>query len=125
MMKITNKAALIYVVDHCDLPTEVSGKLYAMIDALERKSKSASTSPKKPTPVQVKNVEYMNDIMTFLAANPEQGFRCAEIAKNVASLAEIGASTSKVSALMGKLVVSGKVTRYELKRAAYFKAVTE
>lgn len=121
MEKITNKMALTYVVNNCDLPAEISGKLYSMIDALERKA----SRPKKLTPVQEKNEVYLADILTFLRTNAEQGFTCGELSKNVASLAEINASTSKVSALLSKLMKSGEIVRYELKRVAYFKAVTE
>ena len=49
MEKMTNRKALTYALENCELPTAVADKFRAMLDALDRKN----GAERKPTAKQV------------------------------------------------------------------------
>lgn len=56
--KMTNRKALDYVLENCDLPSDVSEKLSAMLVALDKKSGGT----RKPTANQIANEEMKTKI---------------------------------------------------------------
>lgn len=101
MEKITNKQALSYVLDNCELPDEVAAKLYAMSAALDKKAAN-----KKPTAKQQENECVKQQILDTLAGS-ENPQKCGDIAK------AIDISGQKCSALLTQLVDAGAVERVE------------
>ena len=103
--KMTNRKALDYVLENCDLPSDVSEKLSAMLVALD-----------KPTANQIANEE----LKVKICESMESGVRyqVKELAKLVGM-----ESFQKCSALVKQLKDCGKVARSEEKGIAYFTKV--
>ena len=114
MTKITQKVALSYVVENCELPTEVKAKIESMIASLEKKS--AKSGERKPTKTQIANEGFKSIIVD----NMEHGrlYTITEIAKEMPFGEEL--SNQRVSALVRQLKDAGVVVRTEEKRKAYF-----
>ena len=110
--KMTNRKALEYVKEHCTLPTEVEEKVLGMIAQLEKKA----SAPRKQTPAQKENEEYMALIVEFLSDGSSRSV--ADMIKGIPAFSEF--STPKVSALVKKLKDNGTVERTEVKGRAYF-----
>ena len=110
--KMTNRKALDYVLENCDLPSEVSEKLSAMLVALDKKSGGT----RKPTANQIAN----EDLKTKFWDSMESGVRyqVKELAKLVGM-----ESFQKCSALVKQLKDNGRVARSEEKGVAYFTKV--
>ena len=117
MTKMTQKVALNYVVENCELPEEVKAKIESMIVALEKKS--AKSGERKPTKTQIAN-EGFKSIIVY---NMEHGrlYTITEIAKEMPFGEEL--SNQRVSALVRQLKDAGIVARTEEKRKAYFSLV--
>lgn len=107
--KMTNRKALGYVLENCDLPTEVSEKLTSMLEALDKKSSGV----RKPTANQIANEGLKAKLLDTMEIGV--GYQVKELAK----LAGIE-SFQKCSALVKQLKDSGHVTRSEEKGVAYF-----
>lgn len=114
MTKMTQKVALNYVIDNCELPEEVKAKIESMIVALEKKS--AKSGERKPTKTQVANEGFK----AIIVDNMERGrlYTVTEIAKEMPFGEEL--SNQRVSALVRQLKDAGVVVRTEEKRKAYF-----
>lgn len=114
MTKMTQKIALNYVIDNCELPEEVKAKIESMIVALEKKS--AKSGERKPTKTQVANEGFK----AIIVDNMEHGrlYTVTEIAKEMPFGEEL--SNQRVSALVRQLKDAGIVVRTEEKRKAYF-----
>lgn len=114
MTKMTQKVALNYVIDNCELPEEVKAKIESMIVALEKKS--AKSGERKPTKTQVANEGFK----AIIVDNMEHGrlYTITEIAKEMPFGEEL--SNQRVSALVRQLKDAGVVVRTEEKRKAYF-----
>ena len=114
MTKMTQKIALNYVIDNCELPEEVKAKIESMIVALEKKS--AKSGERKPTKTQVANEGFK----AIIVDNMEHGrlYTITEIAKEMPFGEEL--SNQRVSALVRQLKDAGVVVRTEEKRKAYF-----
>lgn len=114
MTKMTQKVALNYVVENCELPEDVKAKIESMIVALEKKS--AHKGERKPTKTQIANEGFKEIIVD----NMESGrlYTITELTKEMPFGEEL--STQRVSALVRQLKESGKVVRTEEKRKAYF-----
>lgn len=110
--KMTNRKALDYVLENCDLPSDVSEKLVSMLAALDKKSGGT----RKPTANQIANEELKTRIWDSMESGV--GYRVKELAKLVGM-----ESFSKCSALVKQLKDSGKVARSEEKGVAYFTKV--
>ena len=70
---------------------------------------------KKPTSKQTENEKIKSEILQVLADGNEK------TVKEVREMLEADISSQKATALIRQLVESGKVTRFEEKRVAYFK----
>lgn len=114
MTKLTNVSAINYVLENCELPTEVAEKLGKMKEQFAKKS----SAERKPTETQKANVGYKADILAYLAT--VERATISEMMKGVATIAEAELSNQRVSALVRQLVTEGSVVRTEEKRKAYF-----
>lgn len=110
--KMTNRKALDYVLENCDLPSDVSEKLSAMLVALDKKSGGT----RKPTANQIANEELKVRILDSMESDVR--YQVKELAKLVGM-----DSFQKCSALVKQLKDSGKVARSEEKGVAYFTKV--
>lgn len=116
--KMTNKAALNYVLENCELPTEISEKLTAMVAALEKKN----SGERKPTAKQNENAVVRAALVEFINKNAEgDGFTCADLL--AACPAVEGRSNQYVSALLRQAVLAGEVSKGTVKRRTYFAPV--
>lgn len=126
--KMTQKEALGYVLENCEIPEKVSDKLKAMIAQIEKKSASGSG---KLTKGQEANAEFKMAIIEEMTANPNKIYTITDLIKSIDVLSEYRdgegnpISNQKVSALVSQLVKDGKVERITEKRRSYFKIVIE
>ena len=111
MEKMTNVKALAYVLENCELTTEVKEKLEKMKIQFEKKN----SAEKKPTATQIANEGIKNIILETL---DEKSMTITEMQKSNSELAEL--SNQKISALLKQMTESGSVKREEIKRKAYF-----
>ena len=111
MEKMTNVKALAYVLENCELTTEVKEKLEKMKIQFEKKN----SAEKKPTATQIANEGIKNVILETLS---EKSMTITEMQKSNSELAEL--SNQKISALLKQMTESGSVKREEIKRKAYF-----
>lgn len=112
--EMTNVKALAFVIENCELPTEVAEKVAKIKDSFERKSEN-----RKPTATQVENVGIKETIVQTLAtigSGSVTEIQCAE--PTLATL-----SNQKVSRLVAQLVESGKVSKVYDKKKAIFSLV--
>ena len=110
--KMTNRKALDYVLENCDLPSDVSEKLSAMLVALDKKSGGT----RKPTANQIANEELKAKICESMESGVR--YQVKELAKLVGM-----ESFQKCSALVKQLKDSGAIVRTEDKGIAYFTKV--
>lgn len=116
--KMTNRKALTYAIENCDLPTEVAEKFAAMIAALDKKS----TAERKPTAKQGENAAVRAAVVEFINENAEgNGFTCSDLLK-VCPAVE-GKSNQYVSAILRQAVLAGEVSKGTVKRRTYFAPV--
>ena len=126
--KMTQREALNYVLENCEVPEKVSDKLTAMIAQIEKKSASGSG---KLTKSQEANAEFKVAIIEEMTANPNKIYTITDLIKSIDVLSEYRdgegnpISNQKVSALVSQLVKDGKVERITEKRRSYFKIVIE
>ena len=111
MEKMTNVKALAYVLENCELTTEVKEKLEKMKIQFEKKN----SAEKKPTATQIANEGIKNVILETLS---EKSMTITEMQKANSELAEL--SNQKISALLKQMTENGSVKREEIKRKAYF-----
>ena len=123
--KMTQKEALTFVLETCELPEKVSEKLTSMLAQIEKKNASG----KATTPTQKKNAEFAKAIIEEMTASPNKLYTITDLIKSVEPLAtfrdEEGnpISNQKVSAIVSQLVKNGSVERITEKRRSYFKIV--
>lgn len=116
--KMTNRIALTYAIENCDLPTDVREKFVAMIAALDRKS----SAERKPTAKQGENAAVRAEVVAFINENAEgDGFTCSDLIK-VCPAVE-GKSNQYVSAILRQAVLAGEVSKGTVKRRTYFAPV--
>ena len=126
--KMTQREALNYVLENCEVPEKVADKLTAMIAQIEKKSASGSG---KLTKSQEANAEFKVAIIEEMIANPNKIYTITDLIKSIDVLSEYRdgegnpISNQKVSALVSQLVKEGKVERITEKRRSYFKIVIE
>lgn len=114
MTKMTQKNAIAYVIENCDLPEEVLTKLEGMKAQLEKKS--AHKGERKPTKTQIANEGFKAIIVENM--EPNRLYTISELAKEMPFGEEL--SVQRVSALVRQLKEAGTVVRTEEKRKAYF-----
>lgn len=113
MEKMTNVKAINYVLENCNVPSDVAEKLSKMKDQFVKKN----SAERKPTANQVENAGLKTAILDFLAEN-KGAYTITDLMKSVSALADL--SNQRVSALVRQLVEDGSVVRTEEKRKAYF-----
>lgn len=112
--KMTQKNAIAYVIEHCNVPTDVMDKLVSMKAQLEKKS--TYKGERKPTKTQIANEGFKATIIENM--EPGRLYTVTELSKEIPFGDEL--SVQRVSALVRQLKESGKVIRTEEKRKAYF-----
>lgn len=116
--KMTYVAALSYVLENCELPTEVAEKL----ETLKGQQEKRNAGVKKPTARQTENVELVGELVDVLT---ECG-KPVTVTEVMEASAKFGAmSNQRVSALLKKLVDSGLVVKTTEKRKSYFAMAEE
>ena len=116
--KMTNRKALAYVVDNCDLPADVAEKLSAMIAALDKKS----TAERKPTAKQTENEVVRHALVEFINENAEgDGFTVSDLLKSCPIVTD--KSNQYVSAILRQAVLAGEISKGTVKRRTYFAPV--
>ena len=113
MEKMTNVKAINYVLENCNVPSDVAEKLTKMKEQFVKKN----SAERKPTANQVENAGLKTAILDFLAEN-KGAYTVTDLLKSVVELADL--SNQRVSALVRQLVEDGSVVRTEEKRKAYF-----
>ena len=115
--KMTNKRALEYVLENCNVPAEVAEKLTAMIASLEKRS---SSTTRKPTTKQTENAGLRDAIYGYLL-NSGAKVTCTELTKSLEVLD--GMNNQRVSALLRPLVADGLVLKDTVKGKSVFYAL--
>ena len=100
---MTNLKAMNYVIENCELPTEVMEKITAMRDSLVKKSAN-----RKPTATQVANEKLKTKIIEILTANGS-AMTVTEISKASEDFAEL--SNQKITSLVTQLKNSGEIEK--------------
>lgn len=113
MEKMTNLKAVAYVLENCELPTDVAEKMMKIKASFEKKA----SGERKPTATQVANEGLKSAIIAYMAEQPNRLFTISELIKEVPELAEL--SNQKVSALVAQLV-GVSVAKTVEKRKSYF-----
>ena len=110
MDRITNKAALEFVLSNCELPQEIHDKLSTMRESLEKKSNS-----KKPTARQLENEQFKEIVLSLIDSTPRT---VTEIQSLDATLAEL--SNQRLSPIINSLVTDGLAVKTITKGRSYF-----
>lgn len=114
MEKITRMSAMDFVLENCEVPTEVREKLVTIRDSFARKS----TTERKPAKEQIENDRLRAVLVDFM--QPEEQYTITDFIKNIKGFEEF--TTQKVSGLLSPLVKSGVVTRVKgEKNKTYFR----
>lgn len=118
--KVTQKMALGYVLENCEVPADIKEKLEKMLEQVEKK---ASGGSKSMSATQKANAELAEKIVGEMEEN--RLYTITEMLKVLPCLAEEEYTNQKISAIMSNLVKEGKVERIVDKRKSYFKVVGE
>lgn len=112
--KMTNKLALSYVLEKCELPQDVKEKLENMIAQLEKKS----SSPKKETKTQLENKKLCEIALSTLSYDERK--TVSDVLKQTELFKEMELSTQKVTSLLKILVDTDKAIKIVEKGKSYF-----
>lgn len=118
--KITNRKALAYVLENCDLPTEVAEKVEKMIAQLDKKS----GAERKPTARQAENAVIRAEIVDYVNENYAEGsdgYTVTDLIKECPAVE--GKSNQYVSALLRQAIQAGSLSKGSVKRRTYFAPV--
>lgn len=118
--KVTQKMALGYVLENCEVPADIKEKLEKMLEQVEKKASSGS---KSMSATQKANAELAEKIIGEMEEN--RLYTVTEMLKVLPCLAEEEYTNQKISAIMSNLVKELKVERVIDKRKSYFKVVGE
>lgn len=102
--KMTNVKALAYVLENCELPEDVQGKLTAIKASYEKRNNT--NKPHAPTKVQRENAVLAEKIASAMVAG--ETYYTTDIENLVDELH--GASSQKVTGVMRGLLKAQKVT---------------
>lgn len=111
--KMTNRKALQFVLDNCNVPADVQEKVEGMIVALDKKS----GAERKPSARQVENEGIKAKIVA--AMEPNTLYSITDMLKSFDCFDETFTS-QRVSALLAQLVEAKLVVRVVDKRKTYF-----
>lgn len=114
MDKMTNVKALRYVVENCELPTEIAEKVGNILATYEKKS--AGSADRKPTKEQIANAEKAEEILAFLTAHKGTRYTIADLMKECPACEGI-VSTQKLTPMLTALwdKGNGRVVRSTVK----------
>ena len=118
--KVTQKMALGYVLENCEVPADIKEKLEKMLEQVEKK---ASGGSKSMSATQKANAELAEKIVGEMEEN--RLYTVTEMLKALPCLAKEEYTNQKISAIMSNLVKELKVERIVDKRKSYFKVVGE
>ena len=110
MEKMTNLIAMNYVIDNCELPSDVLEKMCNMRDSLVKKSASRSKASKANAEL---NAQIGEVIMSVLASSDEP-MTVTEINKSCDELSEY--SNQKLSAVLRNLVADKRVVKSQAEK---------
>lgn len=114
MEKITRMSAMDYVLENCEVPTEVREKLVTIRDSFARKA----TTERKPAKEQIENDRLRAVLVDFMQS--EEQYTITDFIKGIEGFEEF--SSQKVSGLLSPLVKSGVVARVKgEKNKTYFR----
>lgn len=113
--KMTNKNALSFVLNNCEMPVDVREKLETMLAQLEKKS----SNDRKPTPTQLANEALKTAIINSMETGAQ--YTISDMIKTFPELSEL--SNQKVSAIVRGMVEAGTVVKTTEKRKSYFSKV--
>lgn len=121
--RMTNKKALEYVIENCDLPTEIMEKFEKMRDSASRKTSSGT---KKPTATQIANETRKEQIMEILSESIEP-LTATEIMNHHDNRVDDEEmklnSNQRTSALLKQLIEEGKAVKEKTGNKTLFHAV--
>jgi hypothetical protein len=118
--KVTQKMALGYVLENCEVPADIKEKLEKMLEQVEKKASSGS---KSMSATQKANAELAEKIVGEM--EKDRLYTITEMLKALPCLKNEEYTNQKISAIMSNLVKEGKVERIADKRKSYFKVVGE
>ena len=116
--KTTNKSALTYILENCELPADVAEKVQGMLAQLEKRS----SAERKPSARQIENEKLKVEILKAMSA--DRKYSVGEMIKEF-SFFPADMTPQRVSALMTQLVEAHKVEREVAKRKVLFFLPTE
>ena len=116
--KVTQKMALGYVLENCEVPADIKEKLEKMLEQVEKKASSGS---KSMTATQKANAELGAKIVEDM--EKDHLYTITEMLKVLPCLADEDYTNQKISAIVSKLVEDKKVERVIDKRKSYFSVV--
>lgn len=112
--KMTNLMALNFVVEHCELPTDVMEKITNIRNSYQKKAEYKPTD-RKPSKEQIENENVKNLITESMEVGKEYS------AKELTEIETLNQySVNKLSALCRILCFEGRLTKTEIKRKFYY-----
>ena len=117
--KVTQKMALNYVIENCDVPVDIKEKLMVMLAQVEKKA----TSSGKPTAQKLANDNLRGEILAEMKVG--ERYTITDMLKNFKCLANGDYTNQRISALVSGLIKDGKVERITEKRRSYFAVIGE
>lgn len=116
--KTTNKSALTYILENCELPVDVAEKVQGMLAQLEKRS----SAERKPSARQIENEKLKVEILKAMSA--DRKYSVGEMIKEF-SFFPADITPQRVSALMTQLAEAKEVEREVVKRKVLFFLPTE
>ena len=113
--KMTNRKALAYALENCDLPEAVAAKFTAMIATLDKKS----GAERKPTARQTENTAVRAELVDFINENyaeSSDGFTVSDLLKECPAVE--GKSNQYVSALLNQAFRADELSKRSVKPAS-------
>lgn len=117
--KMTYGKALSYVLENCDMPSDVREKVEALSASIAKKN----GAERKPTKAQTEKKNHDQELRVAIVNEMEVGakYTADEMLKVLPTLsAESGLTTAKVNYLMRALVDDGSVVKTQEKRKTYY-----
>ena len=110
MEKMTNLIAMNYVIDNCELPTDVLEKMCNMRDSLVKKSASRSKASKANAELNAQ----IGEVIVSVLASSDEPMTVTEINKSCDELSEY--SNQKLSAVLRNLVADKRVVKSQAEK---------
>lgn len=110
MNKLTNKAALSYVLSNCEIPADIREKLEKILESFEKKS-----GDRKPTERQIQNLAFRETVLSVVDTTPRT---VSEIQKLDPTLADL--SNQRMSPIINSMVDDKLLVKTIVKGRSYF-----